>query len=32
MEQGPTALAEGGGGGCLDVFALLSPALGDGPI
>ena len=36
--QGPTALALGAGGGCLDIFTLLyplfplSPSLGDGPI
>ena len=36
--QLPTALAEGAGGGCLDIFTLiypfspLSPSLGDGPI
>ena len=36
--QGPTALAVGAGGGCLDTFTLicsfspLSPSLGDGPI
>ena len=36
--QGPTALAVGAGGGCLDIFSLiypflpLSPSLGDGPI
>ena len=36
--QGPTALAVGAGGGCLDIFTLvyhfyfLSPSLGDGPI
>ena len=36
--QGPTALAVGAGGGCLDVFALVCPfssfslSLGDGPI
>ena len=36
--QGPTALAVGVGGGCLDIFTLiypfspLSPSLGDGPI
>ena len=36
--QGPTALAAGAGGGCLDIFSLiypisiLSPSLGDGPI
>ena len=36
--QGPTALAVGAGGGCLDIFILiypfspLSPSLGDGPI
>ena len=35
---GPTALAVGAGGGCLDIFSLiyhfsfLSPFLGDGPI
>ena len=35
---GPTALAVGAGGGCLDIFTLiyhcssLSPSLGDGPI
>ena len=36
--QGPTALAAGGGGGCLDIFPRLSfpfsysLSLGDGPI
>ena len=36
--QGPIALPEGAGGGCLDIFSLvylfsfLSPSLGDGPI
>ena len=36
--QGPTALAVGAGGGCLDIFSLLCPfpsfslSLGDGPI
>ena len=36
--QGPTALAVGVGGGCLDIFSLvyrfsfLSPSLGNGPI
>ena len=36
--QGPTALAVGAGGGCLDIFTLIypfspcSPSLGDGPI
>ena len=36
--QVPTALAEGAGGGCLDIFTLvylfsfLSPSLGDSPI
>ena len=36
--QGPTALAVGAGGGCLDIFTLLYPcsplslSLGDGPI
>ena len=36
--QGPTALAVGAGGGCLDIFTLsypfssLSPSLADGPI
>ena len=36
--QGPTALAVGAGGGCLDIFTLiypfssLSPSLGDDPI
>ena len=36
--QGPTALALGAGGGCLDVFTLTYPfssfslSLGDGPI
>ena len=36
--QGPTALAVGAGGGCLDIFSLvyhfsfLSPSLADGPI
>ena len=38
MTVGPTALAVGVGGGCLDIFTLLylfspiSPSLGDGPI
>ena len=38
VRQGPIALAEGAGGGCLDIFSLvylfsfLSPSLGDGPI
>ena len=38
MGQGPTALAVGVGGGCLDIFTLLSflssfsLILGDGPI
>ena len=39
VEQGPTALTVGAGGGCLDIFTLicpftpLSPSLwGDGPI
>ena len=39
VEQGPTALAVGAGGGCLDIFSLvyhfffsLSLSLGDGPI
>ena len=38
VEQGPTALAVGAGGGCLDIFTLLYPfssislSLGDGPI
>ena len=36
--QGPTALAAGAGGGCLDIFTLIylfssfSLSLGDGPI
>ena len=36
--QGPTALAVGAGGGCLDIFTLISLlssfslSLGDGPI
>ena len=33
--QGPTALAVGTGGGCLDIFTLINPfslSLGDGPI
>ena len=36
--QGPTALAEGAVGGCLDIFTLIYPlssfslSLGDGPI
>ena len=37
--QGPTALAVGAGGGCLDIFTLIYPflfsfslSLGDGPI
>ena len=36
--QGPTALAVGAGGGCLDIFTLLYPfsplslSFGDGPI
>ena len=36
--QGPTALAVGAGGDCLDIFTFLypfcplSPSLGDGPI
>ena len=36
--QGPTTLAVGAGGGCLDIFTLLYPfssfslSLGDGPI
>ena len=36
--QGPSVLAVGAGGGCLDIFSLfyrfsfLSPSLGDGPI
>ena len=36
--QGPIALAEGAGGGCLDIFTLIYPfcsfslSLGDGPI
>ena len=36
--QGPTALAVGAGGGCLDIFTLSYPfspfslSLGDGPI
>ena len=35
--QGPIALAEGAGGGCLNIFSLiylfsfLSPSMGDGP-
>ena len=38
VRQGPTALAVGAGGGCLDIFTLiypfspLSPSLEDGPI
>ena len=37
VEQGPTALAVGAGGGCLDIFTLVyhfsfSLSLGDGPI
>ena len=34
VAQGPTALAVGVGGGCLDIFALssFSLSLGDGPI
>ena len=39
VEQGPTALVVGAGGGCLDVFTLIYPFLfsfslsfGDGPI
>ena len=34
VRQGPTALAAGAGGGCLDIFALLCPflSLGDDPI
>ena len=39
VRQGPTALAEGAGGGCLDIFTLVCPfvssfslSLGDGPI
>ena len=38
VEQGPVALAEGAGGGCLDIFSLdyqfslLSPSARDGPI
>ena len=37
VEQGPTALAVGAGGGCLDIFILLffssfSLSMGDGPI
>ena len=32
--QGPSALAVGAGGGCLDIFTLISfsLSLGDGPI
>ena len=30
--QGPTALVVCAGGGCLDIFTLLSFSLGDGPI
>ena len=33
--QGPTALAVGGGGACLDIFTFIypfSPSLGDGPM
>ena len=36
--QGPTALAEGAGGGCLDIFSLVyhffsfSLSLGEGPM
>ena len=33
--QGPTALAVGAGGGCLDIFTIIylfSPLSGDGPI
>ena len=36
--QGPTALAVGAGGGCLEIFTLIYPfsflslSLGDGPI
>ena len=38
VEQGPTALAVGAGGVCLDIFTLIYPfsalslSLGDGPI
>ena len=40
VEQGPTALAEGAGGSCLDICTLIYPvsrlsfslSLGDGPI
>ena len=39
VRQGPTALAEGAGGGCLDIFTLVCPfvssfslSLVDGPI
>ena len=39
VEQGPIALAEGAGGGCLDIlfslvcyFSFLSPSLGDDPV
>ena len=38
VEQGPTVLALGAGGGCLDIFTLIYPffffslSLGDGPI
>ena len=38
VEQGPTALAVGASGGCLDIFPLIYPfslfslSLGDGPI
>ena len=38
VRQGPTALAAGAGGGCLDIFSHLSHlysfslSLGDGPI
>ena len=39
VEQVPTALAVGAGGGCLDIFTLIYPfsplvslSLGDGPI
>ena len=34
VRQGPTALAVGADGGCLDIFTLIYPSLslGDGPI
>ena len=34
VEQGPTALAVGAGGACLDIFSLVYHflSLGDGPI